>query len=173
MNHKHNTALFVLFVLLFAGCTSRVPQTAVAQRTEERTVDAAKDNRAVVERMVPTVILQLEVDGNTVQLRDAELVLLPRKSSARERDSRNILVTGWRGEERISDVSVADQRINIQENVGVVMEDRRTLNVALPAPRRVDRVEVTLPGSATVQRFPVAEVFEHVCVSQPRSELCR
>lgn len=172
MNYRY-TVSSALFVLLFAGCASRVPQTAVAQRTQERAVDAAEDNRAVVDQMTPTVVMQLEVDGNTVQLRDMELVLLPRKSSARERDSRKILVTGWRGKEQVSEASVADQRINIQENVGVVIEDRRTLNVALPTPRRIDRVEVTLPGSTTAQRFPVAEVFERACVSQPGSELCR
>lgn len=108
-----------------------------------------------------------------MQLRDAELVALPLKPSARENDGRRFLVTGWRGEEKVSEVLVADQRINIQENVGVVTEERRTLSVALPTPRRIDRVEVTLPGSRTVQRFPVAEVFERACAGQPSSELCR
>lgn len=172
MNCGHTVA-FALVVFVVASCASRAPQTAVAQRTEQRAVDAAHDNRDVVGQLTPSIVMQLEVDGEKVQLREAELVALPRKPSARENGGRKVLVTGWRGEEKISEVLVEDQRINIQENVGVVTEERRTLSVALPTPRRIDRVEVTLPGSRTAQRFAVAEVFERACAGQPSSELCR
>jgi hypothetical protein len=40
----------------------------------------------------------------------------------------------------------------VQENVGIVLRDQRSLTVALPAPRRVDRVEVTLPGEGQCLR---------------------
>ena len=162
-----------LLILLLAGCASKIPQTAVAQPRQTQAVDAADDNRAVLGQLLPGLIMRLEIDGTTVQLRDPELVLVPRQPAARGTDSERVLVTGWRGREQVSGVSVANQRINVQENVGIVILEQRTLNVALPTPRRIDRVEVTLPGTTAPQQFSVAEVFDRACREQPGSELCR
>jgi len=61
----------------------------------------------------------------------------------------------------------------VQENVGIVLRDQRSLTVALPTPRRVDRVEVTLPGVTTPQEFSVAQVFDRACEQKPVGDLCR
>ena len=160
------------FAVLVASCASKMPQTAVAQAGPSRAVQAVDDNRTVLSQMAPGLVMRLEIDGNTVQLVEPELVLVPR-ALPRASDGDRVIVTGWRGTERVSSVTIADQRVNVQEGVGIVIRDRRSLSVALPTPRRIDRVEVTLPGSTTPQRFSVGEIFERACAQRADSELCR
>lgn len=164
-------AAFLAVVL--AGCASKVPQAAVAQPAQRRQVDAAADNRAVIGDVTPGIVMRLEIDGKNVQLHDVELIVVPRQPPARDAAGERVLVTGWRGQQRISVVSVADQRINVLEGVGIVIRDQRTLNVALPTPQRIDRVEVTLPGMTVPQQFAVGQVFDRACQQQPGGDLCR
>jgi hypothetical protein len=131
------------------------------------------DNRAVIGDVTPGIVMRLEIDGTKVDLRDAELILLPRQSPARGRDGERILVTGWRGLQQVSAVSVADQRVNIQEGVGIVIREQRTVSVALPTPRRIDRVEVTLPGTTVAQQFAVTELFDRACPTPTVIDFCR
>lgn len=162
-----------LFLALFAGCASKLPQTAVAQSGPVRAVQASDDNRAVLAQMTPGLVMRLEIDGNLVQLHDPELMLVPRSDPSRVPGGDRVIVTGWRGTEQVSSVAVADQRINVQEEVGIVIRERRSLNVALPTPRRIDRVEVTLPGTTTAQQFAVGQVFDRACAQRTDSDLCR
>ena len=60
-----------------------------------------------------------------------------------------------------------------EEEVGIVIRERRSLYVALPTPRRIDRVEVTLPGTSTSQQFPVGQVFDRACAPRTDNYLCR
>jgi hypothetical protein len=136
-------------------------------------VSAAEVNRAVIGQVTPGLVMRLEIDGQTVRMHDPELVLIPRRSSTRSAGNETVLVTGWRGREQVSSVTVSDQRINVQENVGIVIQEQRSLVVALPAPRRLDRVEVSLPGATAPQAFSVGEVFERVCAQNPSADLCR
>jgi hypothetical protein len=163
----------LLLLALLVGCASKIPQTAAAQPGQSRQVDPAEDNRAVLGQLTPGLIMRLEIDGKTVQMQDPELVLIPRRAAARTTGGERVIVTGWRGREQVSAVSVSDQRINVQENVGIVIRDQRSLTVALPTPRRVDRVEVTLPGVTTPQEFSVAQVFDRACEQKPVGDLCR
>jgi hypothetical protein len=61
----------------------------------------------------------------------------------------------------------------VQEHVGIVIRDQRSLTVALPALRRLDRIRVALPGLTTQQEFSVAEVFDQACEQKSDGEFCR
>jgi len=172
MIFRHRVIL-PLCLALIAGCASKAPQTAAAQSGPSRAVQASDDNRAVLAQMTPGLVMRLEIDKNVVQLLDLELALVPRSTPPRGSAGDQVLVTGWRGTERVSSVAVADQRVNVQEEVGIVILDRRSLHVALPTPRRIDRIEITLPGATTPQRFPVDQVFERACAQRNDSDLCR
>lgn len=135
--------LTLLLLALLAGCASKMPQTAAAQSVQARPVDAAEDNRAVLGQLTPGLVMRLEIDGKTVQVHDAELVLIPRRAVSRRSGAETVLVTGWRGQEQVSAVSVPDQRINAQEDVGIVVReqplaDGRLANAASGRPRRGD-----------------------------------
>jgi hypothetical protein len=171
MRSRHRFTL-LFFAALLAGCASKMPQTAVAQAGPSRAVQAVADNRAVLSELAPGLVMRLEIDGSTVQMLDPELVLVPR-ALPRTSDGDRVVVTGWRGNERVSSVTIADQRVNVQEGVGIVIRDRRSVSVALPTPRRIDRIEVTLPGLTTPQRFPVGDIYERACAQRTDSEFCR
>jgi hypothetical protein len=83
-----------------------------------------------------------------------------------------ISVSGLRGRERVSTILVSDGRVNVQEGVGIVLREQRTLNVALPTPSRIDSIEIALPGQPA-QTFNVARFFERVCRDQPQAQFCR
>jgi hypothetical protein len=170
MRPRHRLALALIPVLV-TSCASEEPQSAVAQAREVRPVDPDTDNRAVTSQLTPGLVIQLEIDRNTVRLADAQLVLVPRQTR-QGREGERVIVSGWRGGQQVTTVSIPDQRINSQENVGIVIREQRTLSVALPLPRRIEAVEVTLPGGQP-QRFDVTPLFDSVCQGQPSTELCR
>ncbi|TCG02761.1 hypothetical protein BZM27_53440 [Paraburkholderia steynii] len=60
-------------------------------------------------------------------MNNLELALIPRRPARRDNTGERVIVTGWRGGEQVSAVSVADQRIMVQEHVGIVIRDRRSL----------------------------------------------
>jgi hypothetical protein len=132
MRPRHRLALALIPVLV-TSCASEEPQSAVAQAREVRPVDPDTDNRAVTSQLTPGLVIQLEIDRNTVRLADAQLVLVPRQTR-QGREGERVIVSGWRGGQQVTTVSIPDQRINSQENVGIVIREQRTLSVALPLP---------------------------------------
>jgi hypothetical protein len=154
-----------------AGCASSEPQTLVAQAGRSDPVDASRDNRAIVEQLVPGLIFQVRIDGNRVTIGDPELMQVIRASRSSLSEN-SIAISGLRDGARISTVRVADGRRNVQEHVGIVMRERIAFSVALPTPSRIDSVEIALPGQRP-QSFNVAPVFERLCRDRPQPTLCR
>jgi hypothetical protein len=152
--------------LLVAGCATKGSQRAIAQAGETRAVDPVADNRSVVGQLTPGLVMQLQIDGGTVRVSNPKLVLVPRQAQDGQ-DGERVVVSGWRGGERITTTSIPDERINAQENVGTVIREQRTLNVALPTPRRIDVVEVAVAGTGEPQRFGVAPVYDRVVATSP------
>ena len=170
--HQVHCLILAAVSFLLAGCASRGSQTALAQVRESGPVDPIADNRIVVGQLMPGLVMQLHIDHDAIRLSDPKLILVPRQPPD-PGDGEKVVVSGWRDGERVTTTAIPDQRINAQENAGTVILEQRTLHVALPTPRRIDVVEVAMPGIGEPRRFSVAFVYDRVCRGKPRLEFCR
>lgn len=162
-----------LFAVLGAllGCASEEPGRVTVQTSEPRPVDAAADNAEVLRQLTPGLLLTLEIDGTAVTLLDVQMALVP-NLPARRQEGELITVTGLSGSERVSRAQVPDQRLNVEEQGGLVVLEQRQLTIALPLPRRIDAVEVQLSGEAPPTRLDVRRQLADLCAENPRVKLC-
>lgn len=157
--------------LLVVGCASTGPGELRTQTSDPKPVDARADNERVLKGLVPGLVVTLEIDGERVSLADAQVLMIP-LSKPRLQAGELITLTGTSQGKAVSSMEVPDQRLNVQENQGLVVLEKRTIAAALPLPARIDTLEVRLPGKAG-QRLDVRDPIEAFCKTYSQVPLCR
>lgn len=161
---RNRLTLSLAIALVSAGCASSTPGVLTAQPVEgsERPVDAREDNRAVLESITEGLVVQLAIDGDRVELTDAQVLSVPKLDGRRLRDGM-IGVSGLRDGESIYSTAIPDELLNIQEQEGLVVVRKRTLSVSLPTGGPVTALEVRLGPEGEPQRIDLAPFLGEWC----------
>lgn len=165
-------ALIGLAGIAVAACASMQPGRITAQTSSPKPVDPRIDNEAVLAELTPGLVFTLEIDGLRVRLANAKVMMIPRREPRRPAGEL-VSVTGLSGGQPVTQVQVPDQRLNVEEGKGIVILEKRTLEAALPLPRRIDALEVMMAGAERPQRFDVTKAVRDFCRNYPKSGTCR
>lgn len=137
----------------------------VIQDLEGRPLAASEDpvNRHA-DTTVDALILTLTIDSAAVRLDTAVLTRIPPPAAGQPTgEGDRVTVVGFAGGTRVSEASVPDATLNAQEGTGLVRLTRRQVVVALPAPRALDTIEVTAPGTGASARLDVRAAYAQYC----------
>jgi hypothetical protein len=159
------------FAVGLVACASAEPGRMTAETSSPQPLDAAADNAELMQDLAPSLVLTIEVDGDTATLLDAR-VLMMRATAPRHSEGEQVVLRGLSAGQPVSTVAVPDQKLNVQEGGGLVMQERRTLTAAIPMPQRLDAVEVLIPGAAAASRLDVREQVSSFCRQYATSEGC-
>jgi hypothetical protein len=159
-------------VLAVAGCASLEPGRMSAETSTPMPVDPRADNEAVIAGQTAALVVTLKIDGAQVALADSRVMMVP-MSDERRQEGDMVALEGLSGGQTVTRVAVPDQRLNVQENRGLVMLEQRTLQAALPLPRPIDELQVRLPGSEQPVRIAVDKEIATFCRTHPQQDLCR
>lgn len=154
------------------ACASAEPGRLTSQTSDPKPVDAVTDNAPVLTQLAPGLVITLEISDNTPTLVDARVALLPLTAPRRE-EGELVHVMGLSNGKPVSSTAVPDQRVYVEEGVGLGVLTTRTLTLALPLPQRIDSLEVQLPGEAAPSRFDVSRTVDSFCKDYPKEALCR
>jgi hypothetical protein len=142
------------------------------QTSNPEPVDPMVDNTGLQEQLSPSLVVTIELDGDTATLLDAR-VLMTRATMPRRTEGEQVILRGFSAGQQVSTVAVPDQRLNVEEGGGLVMQEKRTLTAALPMPQRIDAIEVLVPGAAEATRLDVSEEVSSFCRTYPNTEGCQ
>ena len=176
MRHTLLTPFVVtaLFLSLTVSCRAHAQAEPGVRDLEPRPVAATDDpvNKFAAKSTVDGLVLAVTIDGAAITLDNATPARIPRAKSRKPGDSA-VTAIGFAKGAKISEISVADQQINVQEGVGVVAATRRQVILALPAPRALDTVEISAPASGAKARIDVRAAYARFCEGQKTdSKLC-
>lgn len=166
------TAMAIVFCLLMFGCASMKHEQSSTRTSDPIPVDPKADNAVVLKQLTAGLLIVLDIDEDTPSLTEAHVAMVP-ESVARKQEGEFISITGLSSGKAVSSIQVPDQRLNVQENGGLVYLDKRTISATLPLPVRIDIIEIQLPGKASPRRFKVVDQIDGYCRKNPRSDLCR
>lgn len=161
----------VACVSLFA-CASLEPGRLTAGTSEPKPVSPLTDNEQVLSGQIAGLIVTLKIDGQRVELGDVRVMMIP-KAMERRLEGELVTLEGLSGGQAVTRVDIPDQRLNIEENRGIVILEQRTLQAALPLPRPIDELHVRLPGAERPVRFQVGKEIAAFCSQYPKQDLCR
>lgn len=130
------------------------PQESVA-------VDADPLNQVVANSTTDGLLLVLTIDGDSIHLDQATPSRVPRARADSGGD--RVTATGFARGSQVSQVSVADGVVNVQEGGGLVRLTRRQVIVPLPAPRPLDAVEISAPATGARARLDVRAAYAMYC----------
>jgi hypothetical protein len=172
VERKNGRMLSWFAVLAVAGCASLEPGRMSAETSAPMPVDPRADNEVVLAGQTAALVVTLDIDGAQVTLADSRILMIPKRT---ERRAEGDLVTldGLRGGQTVTRVVIPDQRLNVEENGGIVVLDKRTLQAALPLPRPIDELQVRLPGAEQPVRIAVGKEIATFCRKHPQQNLCR
>lgn len=162
---------FMVLMAALSGCASSGAGRMTEATSEPRAVDAAAENAAILADLSPGLLLSLQVDGSTVTLADARVAMVP-KDAGRRAEGELVTLAGWLAGDRIAEVQVPDQRLQVAERGGLVELASYTLDAAMPLVRAVDTLTVLLPGRDAPSRIDLRSIFADHCRKQPLSPLC-
>lgn len=173
-SHKRNLTRTLLSIaaLAVAACASMEPGRLTAETSAPKPVDPRADNELVTAGQVTGLVVTLKIDGARVELADARVMMIP-KGIERRQVGELVNLAGLSGGQTVTQVQIPDQRLNVEENRGIVILDRRTLQAALPLPRPIDELQVRLPGAEQPVRFSVGKEIAAFCRQHPKQDLCR
>lgn len=163
--------LSIYAALAVTACASMEPGQVSTETSAPTPVDPIADNAAVIAGQTAGLVVTLSIDGERVQLVDARVMLIP-KGTARRQEGELVSLAGLRGGEVVTRLLIPDQRINVQENRGIVIQDQRTLNAALPLPAPIDELQVQLPGAEQPVKFAVGKKIRAFCGKHPEQDIC-
>lgn len=150
------TSSLAALALLMAA--PALAQTEPAKRElEPRPVSAAEDpvNKRVAATTADGLVLVVTIDGTSVKLDSATAARVPRTAhqrGAKEAGDR-VTAVGFAGGARVSEASVADQVLNVQEQTGIVRLTKRQVTLTLLAPQAIDTVEVSAPATGATGKL--------------------
>jgi hypothetical protein len=162
-------SLFVLLALF--GCASLEPGRMNAETSKPTPVDPRADNEVVIAGQTPALIVTLNIDGAEVTLSDSRVLMVPMRAERRP-DGDLVTLDGLSQGQVVTQVVISDQRLNVEENGGIVLLDQRTLQAALPLPRPIDELQVRLPDVEQPVRIAVGREIAIFCRKNPQQSLC-
>jgi hypothetical protein len=165
-------ALGLAACALLAACASMEPGRLTAETSGTKPVDPRVDNEKVLTGQVTGLIVTLKIDGQRVELTDVRVMMIP-KGMERRQEGELVTLAGLSGGQTVTRVEIPDQRLNIEENRGIVILEQRTLQAALPLPRPIEELQVLLPGADQPVRFQVGKEIAEFCNQYPKQDLCR
>jgi hypothetical protein len=173
-NHKQmlTRTLISLAVLALSACASMEPGRLTTETSTPRLVDARADNAAVMADQVAGLVVTLKIDDSRVELADSRVMMIP-KGTARRQEGELITLAGLSGGRTVTQIQVPDQRLNVEENKGIVILGQRTVQAALPLPAPIDELQVLLPGAEQPVRISVGKEIAAFCREHPKHDLCR
>ena len=145
------------------------------QTSDPRQVAPTADvvNVAAAQTSGPALVVTVEVDGSSVALVRARVLRTPAAPPRRETAADLVLFRAFRGNEVVGTAIVSDPVINVQEGVGLVELEQRSVTASVPMERPADILEVaSTQGRFAAARFPVANVVLAHCREFPASPLC-
>lgn len=180
----HALGLLLLAASMPASAQPRQPDV---RDVAPAPVDEAADplNRFVAATTVEGIVLNLTIDGATIELNSAVPALIRRPRSSREAQAGladRVTATGFAGGARVSSTTVADPVLNAQDDFtadgtgrggGLVRITRRQVQIGLATPRRLDFVEISAPSTAATARLDLRPAYERWCaLARGQGPLC-
>lgn len=166
------TTMVIVFFLLMFGCASMKHDQSSTRTSEPIPVDPKTDNAVVLKQLTAGLLVVIDINEDTPSLTKAHVAMVP-ESVPLKQEGEFISITGLSSGKAVSSIQVPDQRVNVQENRGLVYLDKRTISATLPLPVLIDSIEIRLPGKASPRRFNVVEQIDSYCRKNRRSDLCR
>ena len=154
-----------------AACASIETGQLTTNTSEPTLLDARADNREVLADLILGLVATIEIDGQVATLTDAQVMMIP-NIFPRRQEGELVSIIGLSGGKPVTSIQVPDQRLNVEEEKGIVIQDKRTLHAALPLPQRIDSLELRIPGAKQPFRFDVGERVDSFCRKFPQTNLC-
>ena len=168
---------FLSVLLILAAATPASGQDDPSRGTliPPRPVARADDpvNRYILRNTADGLVVTVRIDGAELSLERALPARVPRARRPRRLAGDRITVTAFAGDRALGSVTVPDRTVSALEHGGLIRQERRTLSIAVPAPGRVDAVEVRVSANGASRRFDVREAYAPLCRAAPTSPLCR
>lgn len=164
-------SLLGIALVWVTACASIETGQLTTHTSKPTLVDPRADNREVLTDFIPGLVVTMEVDSQGASLTDAQVMMIP-NISPRRQEGELVSIIGLSGGKPVTSIQVTDQRINVEEERGIVIEDKRTLHAALPLPQRIDSLELRIPGAKQPFRFDVGERVDSFCRKFPQTNLC-
>jgi hypothetical protein len=173
-----------LGVALLGGCvtgTDAVVEPTIAV-TQPEPIAASEDpfNVAALSGLGPGMIVEIRVSPAGIELQQAFMMLTPRTVRSADVPGDRIVATLSGGGTQVSQTATADSAVVIVESFDergvvkgeIVRQDDRTVSLALPTPRRVDTLEVTVTSTGVTERFDVSDVMDGYCATARSEPSC-
>jgi len=169
--------LLVSFAIWLGGCASTGPVAPPKVTTSAPVpVDAQVDivNVSVIATSVSAIIVSVLIDDRKITLEQATLARVPdRKRASRAKEGEAVTFEGMRGNEVVSSITVADQAINAEEQKGLVRLVKRSLQAAVPAPRAIDAIRVTVHSNGASEMLRLSPEVYKLCEYAKNEPVCR
>lgn len=153
------------------ACVSAQPRSETATRLAEteRPVDAAEDNRSVLDGTIEGLVVRLTIDGEQIELAGVEVRRVPRQPP-RPPGEGMIAVRALRAGEEIYATAVSDQRLWALEHGGLVVRTQRTLGFSLPTGAPVTALELRMGAEGAPRLLDLAPHLLEWCREYGRRE---
>jgi hypothetical protein len=148
---------------LLVGCAHR-PVKPEIRDLARRPVTASEDpvNRQVAASTVDGLVLAVTINGTSVhvdQMTPARIPTPRREAGGGDR----VTAVGFAAGSRVSETSVPDGVLNVQEGGGLVRLTKRQVVLSLPAPHPLDTVEISAPATQATARVDVTRAYAAYC----------
>ncbi len=132
--------LIAILAAALASPLAAQPATSNATTSEPRPIADADDpvNRLVEQTTVDGLLVELRIDGAAVSLESAQPARIPRRNERRDLAGDTITVTALAGGVPAGSATVPDELVNVQEGVGLVRQERRSIIAAVPTQGAVE-----------------------------------
>jgi hypothetical protein len=170
---------------MLAACATGVD--AVVEPTisvsEPQRVAASEDlfNVAALADLTPGMIAMIRVSPSGIELERAFMMLTPRTPRSAEGTGERIVASLFAGGALVSQTAAADPALLVVESFDergvvadgeIVRREDRTVSLALPTPRLVDTLQVTVTSTGETETFDVSEVMASYCASAKGEPSC-
>ena len=185
--HDIGTAIACSVAALCSGCMTPKVTDAVVKPTITTTapkrISASEDSfsKAMLSNLAPGLIAVVHVTPAKIELIQAYIMLTPNFTQHVEgRGDRIVAKLSTEGAQVI-ETTVNDPTVAIEENLDgrgpphgrTVRTDDRSVAVALPIPRRVDTLDVTVTATGQTARFDVSRLLRAYCAEAPQVPSCQ
>lgn len=159
------------FALSVVGCVSTEHAFPASETSEPTPVSPLEDNAHLLGSLMRSLVITIEINDSEPRIVDAHVAMVPKVTSGQEQPSL-ITIVGMTGGQRVTSTSVSDQRLNIQEGVGLVTLPIRTVTAALPLPEQIDSFLVQIPETPTPKEFDARPYLNRYCEEFPNDPFC-
>ena len=169
--------------------TSASPPDAVTT-TEPKQVDPARDVVNVEARGTLELGMVMEIHVTRAGAELAHIGMMQVRKSPRGADIRPairspgekpqrradgdwVIVEAYGKGALVSRTAVSDPSLIAAEGGGLVSPTERDVYASLPAPKRIDTLQITETASGESQRIDISKVMDQFCTTTPTERACR